>query len=54
MLSTGCIDFYDDADELLEKHYAFLDKEVTSDNRNAALLYDLQRSLETGKIGRIV
>lgn len=54
ILSTGCIDFYDDADELLERHYAFLDKEVTSDNRNAALLYDLQRSLESSKIGRIV
>jgi hypothetical protein len=45
MLSTGSIYI---------EYYDFLDEEVTSENKNAALLYDLQRALEIGMIGRIV
>jgi hypothetical protein len=54
MLSTGTPDIANDGDEFMKCYYDFLDEDVTSLNRNAALLYDLQRSLEIGMIGRIV
>lgn len=54
MLTSGRIDFDEDLDNFLRDYHDFVDTDVTSDNRNAALLYDLQRSLEIGMIGRIV
>jgi hypothetical protein len=54
MLSAGSIDFNEDLEDFLREYHEFLDEDVTSLNRNAALLYNLQRSLEIGMIGRIV
>jgi len=54
MLSAGSIDFNEDLQDFLREYHEFLDEDVTSVNRNAALLYDLQRSLEIGMIGKIV
>lgn len=45
--------FDDDQDEFSEEYYDFCDSDLTSENKNAALLYDLQRSLELGMIGRV-
>lgn len=54
LLSGNTNEDEDEAMEEFEKQYFdFLDEAVTSDNRNVALLYDLQRSLAIGMIGRI-
>ena len=54
LLSGNTNEDEDEAMEEFEKQYFdFLDEAVTSDNRNVALLYDLQRSLAIGIIGRI-
>jgi hypothetical protein len=46
------INFDDDQDEFMEHYFDFCLKDLTSEDKNVALLYDLQRSLELGMIGR--
>jgi hypothetical protein len=54
LLSGNTNEDEDVAMEEFEKQYFdFLDEDVTSDNRSVALLYDLQRCLAKGIIGRI-
>ena len=43
----------EEEDEFVNQYFDFLDEDLTSDNRNVALLYDLQRSLAISMIGRI-
>lgn len=52
MILYNRINFDDDQDEFSEEYYDFCQQDLTSENKNAALLYDLQRSLELGMIGR--
>ena len=52
MILYNRINFDDDQDEFSEEYYDFCQQDLTSENKNVALLYDLQRSLELGMIGR--
>ena len=52
MILYNRINFDDDQDEFSEEYYDFCQQDVTSENKNVTLLYDLQRSLELGMIGR--
>jgi hypothetical protein len=53
MILYNRINFDDDQDEFTEEYYDFYHNHTTSEDKNAALLYDLQRSLELGMIGRV-
>lgn len=53
MILYNRINFDDDQDEFMEQYFDFCQNDLTSENKNAALLYDLQRSLESGMIGQI-
>ncbi|RZL17145.1 MAG: hypothetical protein EOO89_09390 [Pedobacter sp.] len=46
------INFDNDQDQFMKEYFDFCLNDTTSENKNAALLYDLQRTLELGMIGR--
>jgi hypothetical protein len=53
MILYNRINFDDDQDEFMEQYFDFCQHDLTTEDKNAVLLYDLQRSLEIGMIGRV-